>query len=553
MTETREHTQFGPYLIVRVSGAGGMGRVELALRMGTKDPEVCVIKRLHGALHDEEQEARFRREAQIAARLEHENIARTLRIEKIDGELCIAQEFIEGVNLRRLMRQLGARPLPIAVAVHVVGQIARALGHAHGFGRLGIVHRDVTPENVMLSFAGDVKLIDFGIARSAVDEAVTNLGVVVGRRSYVPPEAWDGTGVDGRGDVYALGVVLWEVLTGRRAEEAAEPTLGDPRELNPEVPALLGQIVERAMAPAREHRSQTADELAAALGGFVPEGADPRLELANLLALCFNVSLHRRLVAEDVAAAKSFLRGRNGGRNSGRATAGRPARRPARTTVALIPPAAARRQGGAGPWIAATVAAVVATSGIGLLRTHGRTARSRASAEPLVEAVAPLPTAVAPPSTSPPASAPTPERPAATAAPEPLAPAAAPEPAAPPASVVAARVAAVAGPRLVEGRAPESIDRAAARDTAADRLLRQANDLWERGDSSGAYALAREALAAGAGAPAHVLLGALLVNMQNYAAAEPELATAVRLDPRNAEARRMLALLHRTSAERQAR
>ena len=117
MTETREHTQFGPYLVVRVSGAGQMGRVELALRMDTKDPEVCVIKRLHGALHDEDQEARFRREAQIAARLEHENIARTLRIEKIDGQLCIAQEFVEGVNLGRLMRQLGARPLPTTLAV----------------------------------------------------------------------------------------------------------------------------------------------------------------------------------------------------------------------------------------------------------------------------------------------------------------------------------------------------------------------------------------------------------------------------------------------------
>jgi Flp pilus assembly protein TadD len=122
----------------------------------------------------------------------------------------------------------------------------------------------------------------------------------------------------------------------------------------------------------------------------------------------------------------------------------------------------------------------------------------------------------------------------------------------PAAPVVAARFAAPVGLRRVEGRAPEPIDRAP-RDAAADRLLREANDLWERGNTAGAYALAREALAAGAGAPAHVLLGALLINMQNYAAAEPELATAVRLDPRNAEARRMLALLHRTSAERQAR
>jgi eukaryotic-like serine/threonine-protein kinase len=548
MTESRDHTQFGPYLVVRVSGAGGMGRVELALRMDTKDPEVCVIKRLHGALHDEDQEARFRREAQIAARLEHENIARTLRIEKIDGELCIAQEFIEGVNLARVMRQLGARPLQIPVAVHVVGQIARALGHAHGFGRLGIVHRDVTPENVMLSFAGDVKLIDFGIARSAVDEAVTNLGVVVGRRSYVPPEAWDGAQVDRRGDVYALGVVLWEALTGRRAEETAEPTLGDPRALNPEVPPLLGQIVERAMASAREHRYQTADELAAALAGFVPEAADPRLELANLLALCFNVPLHRRLVAEDVAEAKQFLRARGVAASTtttpapaARATVPLIAPAAARKTVPLVAPAAARRPGRLGPWVAATIAAVVATSGIGLLRTHGRTARSRASAEPLVAAVPPTPPArVAPPSISPPA----PEPIALTSPP-------APEPVALP-PIAAERVVPPAGLRPVEGRTHQSVDRSP-HDAAADRLLRQANDLWERGNTSGAYALAREALAAGAGAPAHVLLGALLINMKNYAAAEPELATAVQLDPRNAEARRMLALLHRTSAERQAR
>ena len=210
VTDTREHIQFGPYLIVRLSGAGGMGRVEVALRADEKDPDVCVIKRLHGALHDEEKEARFRREAQIAARLEHENIARTLRIEKIDGELCIVQEFIEGVNLGKVMRQLGVRPLPIVVAVHVVSAVARALAYAHGFGRLGIVHRDVTPENVMLSFAGDVKLIDFGTARSAVDGRVTDTGVVVGRRSYVPPEAWEGEKVD-----HAPTCSRWAWCSGR--------------------------------------------------------------------------------------------------------------------------------------------------------------------------------------------------------------------------------------------------------------------------------------------------------------------------------------------------
>ena len=564
MTDAQEPIQFGPYLIVRLSGAGGMGRVEVALRVEDKDPDICVIKRLHGALHDEEQEARFRREAQIAERLEHPNIARTLRIEKIDGELCIVQEFIEGVNLGKLMRQLGVRPLPIVVAVHVVSAVAHALAHAHGFGRLGIVHRDVTPENVMLSFSGDVKLIDFGTARSAVDRRVTETGVVVGRRSYVPPEAWEGEKVDRRADVFALGVVLWEVLTGRRAEEAPDPSLPDATGLNPDVTLLLGQVVARAMAPAPEDRYQSADEVAAALAAFIPPEADPRRDLADLLGLCFNVALQKQLLADDIAEAKQFLRGPHvvtlplpsladlpappveetlpelqpvpraeatvptpATVNAAKATVPTPATvNAAKATVPIAAPATDKRRASPGPWLAAAVAAVVATSGIGLLRTHGRTARSRASAASIV---------VAPPPVAPVA----PELPASIAA----------QPA-----VLAAPVPPTNNQRRVAGRVSDSthsVDRTP-RNAPADKLLRQANDLWERGNTPGAYALARKAVAEGAGAPAHVLLGALLINMKNYAAAEPELATAARLDPRNAEARRMLALLRKTAAERNA-
>jgi serine/threonine protein kinase len=575
MTETREHIQFGPYVVVRVSGAGGMGRIELALRADAKDPDVCVIKRLHGAVNDEEQEARFRREAQIAARLEHENIARTLRTEKIDGELCIAQEFVEGVNLGKVMRQLGARPVPIAVAVHVVRQVARGLGYAHGFGKLGIVHRDVTPENVMLSFAGDVKLIDFGIARSAVDGTLTNTGVVVGRRSYVPPEAWEGEKVDARADVFALGVVLWELLTGRRAEETHEPTLPDPATLNAEVQPLLGQVVARAMAHAPQDRHQSADELSAALATFVPPGSDPRQELTELLGLCFNVALQQKLLADEIAEAKQFVRARRVAPASASLTE-MITPPPAAPTVIMAAQTTSKRRSGNGPWIAAGVAAIVATSGIGLLRTHGRTARARASAASLV--AEPLPAPVAP-SPAAPASAATGVVPAApllgppasvasavaTVAPTgqtpdwPVGPLAhgAPvthgAPATEPPVEIAARVPPTANEaRRVAGRAPDSIGRNP-HNTRADQLLRQANDLWERGNSPGAYALARQALAAGAGAPAHVLLGTLLINMRNYAAAEPELATAVRLDPRNAEARRMLALLHSTADEQQSK
>ncbi|HSY41581.1 MAG TPA: serine/threonine-protein kinase, partial [Polyangia bacterium] len=489
--------------------------------------------------------------------------ARTLRIEKIDGELCIVQEFIEGVNLGKVMRQLGVRPLPIVVAVHVVSAVARALAHAHGFGRLGIVHRDVTPENVMLSFAGDVKLIDFGTARSAVDGRVTETGVVVGRRSYVPPEAWEGEKVDHRADVFALGVVLWEVLTGRRAEEEPDPSLPDASTLNPEVTLLLGQVVARAMAPAPEDRYQSADEVVAALAAFIPPEADPRRDLADLLGLCFNVTLQKQLLADDLADAKRFLHDGHvvtlplpalsdlrvpepveeilpGLEPAISAKATVPTPRVANAAAATVPiasPATGKPRSSPGPWLAATVAAIVATSGIGLLRTHGRTSRSRASAASMV--VAPPP--VAPPPVAPPPVAPgapeLPERPAATSATP---------------SLPAAHAPTTDNQHRFAGRAPDSLNRTP-HNVPADKLLRQANDLWERGNTPAAYALARRAVAAGAGAPAHVLLGALLINMKNYAAAEPELATAARLDPRNAEARRMLALLDRTAAEHQAK
>ncbi|HLK92049.1 MAG TPA: protein kinase [Polyangia bacterium] len=558
MTEPRATTELGPYLVVPAGGGAGLGRAELALRSDGKDPELCVLKRLPAPAGEADRERQLLH-GSLLARLEHENIARTLRVEQIDGQLCVAQEFVEGVNLAKVMRQLGARPLPRSIAVHIVREVARGLGYAHGFGRLGIVHRDVTPENIRLSFDGDVKLVDFGIAHSAVDEEVTNLGVVVGRRSYVPPEASAGGQVDARADVFALGVVLWEVLTGHRAEETPEPALPDVRELNPDVGPLLAQIGERAMAPAPEDRFQSADELGAALAAFASEAGDARRELAHLLASCFDVPGLRQAVADETAEAKRVLDERAAEAAETASLQELAERWPAPPTVAMVAPApTGKRRQNPGPWIAATLAALVATSGIGLLRTHGRSARSRASAEPLAAVPAPRPSSLeaatergpAQRAPGPPAVEPAPVAPE---LPEP----AASEPALPEPAPGATERLETAGaeaphlepPRRVEGRTPDGIDRPA-HDTAADELLRKADDLWERGNTVAAFALARQAAAAGAGAPAHLLLGTLLINQRNFVAAQTELETAARLDPRNGEARRLLALLRKTAAER---
>ena len=331
-----------------------MGRVQLALRTDGQEPDLCIIKRMHSDERAPDQEARFDREARIAARLSHENIARTLRVESIEGELCLIQEFVDGMNLSRLMRQAGTQPIPEWAAAHIVREVANALTYAHELGEMEIVHRDVTPENVMLSYAGDVKLIDFGISRSRVDGTLTSIGAVVGRRAYMPPEVWAGARPDRRADVYALGVVLWELVTGRRLEETDEATwsesIPDPRIVRPDAREDLAAVILRAVAPDPAERFQTTAEMRSELASFVDEEKDHRREIATLLAFYFNVERTRAVLAEQIDEAKSVLQG----------TPKAAGRRPTRTK---------------GVWIAVLVAGLVFVSGIAISsRRRGATA-----------------------------------------------------------------------------------------------------------------------------------------------------------------------------------
>jgi serine/threonine-protein kinase len=151
-------------VLVRCTGAGGFGRVDVALKGSPDLVKLCAVKRMRKDEYGADLEARFRREAQIALRLSHGAIAHTLGVEQIEGELCLVQEFVEGVNLSQLQSQSRPELLPVLVAVYVAHEVARALAYAHG---CGIVHRDVTPDNIMLGFDGQVKLIDFGLREGA--------------------------------------------------------------------------------------------------------------------------------------------------------------------------------------------------------------------------------------------------------------------------------------------------------------------------------------------------------------------------------------------------
>ncbi len=225
-----------------------------------------LLRVLPKALQDDEDAVtRFLREVQVHARMSHPNIVSFYHATRLDGQLVMTTELVEGTTLAA-RRELG--PLPVKEAVDFAGQVLAALDYAHS---LGIIHRDVTPANIILPHDGGVKLTGFGLAKTAQDHQLTQPGTVMGSLNYISPEQIKGSSkLDGRTDIYSTGVVLYEALTGRRpfhrksqfelmlahmSELAPAPTL-----VNPDVPAELSEIVLTAMAKDPSARFQTAAE-----------------------------------------------------------------------------------------------------------------------------------------------------------------------------------------------------------------------------------------------------------------------------------------------------
>jgi serine/threonine-protein kinase len=282
----KEGSSFGPYSVVKQLGGGAMGEVFLAARTGPGGffREV-VIKRITPTLAAKEDFLRmFKEEAGIVARLTHSNIAQVYDFGEIDGVFYLAMEYVRGITLFKLTRELGADPMPPEHAVRIAADVARGLHHAHratdSLGRpLGLIHRDVTPANVLLSFEGEVKLIDFGIARSTTRSIQTDAGVVKGTPGYMSPEQCRAKPLDPRSDVFSLGIVLWELLTGKRLfwHENAYETMHaivtvvpePPSRLRPGLPDDIDEIVLRALGKEPEARFETAAEMAQALDSFL--------------------------------------------------------------------------------------------------------------------------------------------------------------------------------------------------------------------------------------------------------------------------------------------
>lgn len=272
--------RIGRYTIYEELAAGGMSRVFLALRDGAT--ELCVLKQLHGELEAHDTAAiRFQREAHLVSQLDHPNIARVIDAGLQDGRFYIAMDLIQGVTLRQILDTMDARQqiVPPAITLSVGVEVLEGLAYAHtlrsGGRHLAVVHRDLSPKNVMLAYDGGVKIIDFGVAQGRIDNFQTAPGMMVGTLHYMSPEQAMTDPVDHRSDLYTLSVVLWELLSGRTAvrdgkaiqilEQVIEETPQPLFEIDPGLPRPISDVIARGLAKAPEDRWQTAAEYAEAL------------------------------------------------------------------------------------------------------------------------------------------------------------------------------------------------------------------------------------------------------------------------------------------------
>jgi serine/threonine protein kinase len=283
----------GKYEILTRLSVGGMAELYLAVLPGPGGFKkfVALKQILPDARNDEEFVKMFLDEARITAQLNHPNIGQVFDLgrDEASGELFLAMEFIAGQDLEKLSRAAAGEGvlLPLAISCRIVRDACLALNAAHAFvdptgHRQPIVHRDVAPKNVMISYAGHVKVIDFGIAKARGRLARTQVGLVRGTLPYMSPEQLLDLPLDGRTDLFSLGIVLHELLTGERlypnnqasVMRVIEEAPPDPCQKNPAIPRALGDVALKALAKKPEDRFQTATEFARALEGSGPKLAD---------------------------------------------------------------------------------------------------------------------------------------------------------------------------------------------------------------------------------------------------------------------------------------
>jgi eukaryotic-like serine/threonine-protein kinase len=284
----RQPIPFGPYLLLDRINIGGMAEVWRGKMFGAGGFERLVaIKRiLPNIAEDEEFITMFVDEAKITVQLTHANVAQVFDLNHIANTYYIAMEYIPGKDLRAIFDRCRKKgePAPIPLTCYVVAKMCEGLDYAHrkkdGMGRdMNIVHRDISPQNILVSYEGEVKVIDFGIAKAANKATKTQAGILKGKFAYMSPEQIRGLPLDRRSDVFAIGICLYEMLTGERLfvgdsdfsvlEKVRKAEVLPPSTYNRRIPEPLEKIVLKALAKDVEDRYQYANELADDLQRFL--------------------------------------------------------------------------------------------------------------------------------------------------------------------------------------------------------------------------------------------------------------------------------------------
>jgi serine/threonine protein kinase len=373
-------TKLGHYELLHPLGAGGMAEVFKARTVGPAGFErEVVIKRILPAYgRDEDFVQMFLDEARILGLIHHPNVVQAFEFGEEDGTLYLALEYVSGPSLSRILRALRAakRRMPPAVAAYIGREICRALDCVHRLedengARLEVVHRDVTPSNILITPWGGVKLLDFGVAKFASAARLTREGTVKGKPAYLAPEQLQGKSIDGRVDLFALGIVMHEMLslqhlftgdsdlqTAKKIMEMKIPSLNAHRA---DVPEELAQIVLRALERDRRLRFDTAAEMARALDDFV---VGSQLHLEEVAAFVREVEAISPLASVAANAAR---------RSAARAAAESPDQGPdqneegptVRDRKSSSRMRRAQARGSGGPRLAAAIGLSLAALGVG--------------------------------------------------------------------------------------------------------------------------------------------------------------------------------------------
>jgi hypothetical protein len=281
-------TIFGNYLLLERVSVGGMAEVFRARPQGAPDADrYLALKRILPHLaEDDEFIKMFVDEAKLCVHLRNPNIVHIFELGQVNDAYYILMEYISGQDLLALQKRLRRERLimSVAQACYIIMELAKGLDYAHKsrdeHGRpLRIIHRDISPQNVLVTYSGSVKLIDFGVAKAAVQSTRTQVGVLKGKFGYMSPEQIRGESIDHRSDIFSVGVVLWELLTNRRLfhgdnefeifQKVRDAQVEPPSLRNPQIPAEVDRIVMRALSADPNTRYQWCEELAADLDRFL--------------------------------------------------------------------------------------------------------------------------------------------------------------------------------------------------------------------------------------------------------------------------------------------